>query len=617
MCGRFFADRQSAEAAADQLVGLCEHLGFEGWLINIENELTPEEVQVALHFMGYLRAQLKRRMPHALLIWYDAVTVEGQLTWQNSVTPLNAPFLDLADGIMVNYGWNAETPQTAAAAVLDKQIDSTPSGNSNAATPPEQVHSVHSVFMGVDVFGRGTFGGGGMDCDVAIRAAMASGLSVALFAPGWVFETHDRAGFEQLQEQFWSKIEAALPASRPIVTHLPFCTAFNPGCGRWCAQADGTACAEAPWYCLSSQQPEPHLRPARLGARTSFIVIASPSPRLSKSSFLEMPASGGMQPAKSDVTRAASAASAAHLAEARRRLPHATGAEICVDRAYCGSRCLRLYCGTAGPQAMQTPSVAAGPCSGERSSTGAVGLVEPQADVAGATVLHSAHVALLPGRGLSVRCKVQCACGRCNLAIVLWLSDRYVALQDLCGVTANAHGVQNANSSSETEAAGDAASSDAGSSHVPGSTALAAPAVAAASGCRALVLPLQQAESPRSLSLAEVAQEAAPPASGAAQASSVPTIEARQRWTTACGEVPAEQLGSHPFLVALGVMLLPEERPADPAMIEAQRGEGGHDHAHASGGHPCETAPPRHCSEDTAACPACLYLGEVVVTYTL
>lgn len=36
---------------------------------------------------------------------YDAVTVEGALRWQNSLTALNAPFFDLADALFVNYNW--------------------------------------------------------------------------------------------------------------------------------------------------------------------------------------------------------------------------------------------------------------------------------------------------------------------------------------------------------------------------------------------------------------------------------------------------------------------------------------------------------------------------------
>jgi mannosyl-glycoprotein endo-beta-N-acetylglucosaminidase len=34
---------------------------------------------------------------------YDAVTTEGRLDWQDALTPLNAPFFDVADALFLNY----------------------------------------------------------------------------------------------------------------------------------------------------------------------------------------------------------------------------------------------------------------------------------------------------------------------------------------------------------------------------------------------------------------------------------------------------------------------------------------------------------------------------------
>lgn len=41
------------------------------------------------------------------------------------------------------------------------------------------------------------------NCPVALSAAREAGTSAALFAPGWVYEEHDKARFEMLQERFW------------------------------------------------------------------------------------------------------------------------------------------------------------------------------------------------------------------------------------------------------------------------------------------------------------------------------------------------------------------------------------------------------------------------------
>lgn len=78
------------------------------------------------------------------------------------------------------------------------------------ATLPETVTAaggrVTDVFMGIDVYGRGSYGGGGHNVDVALRAVADAGLSAALFAPGWVFENLDRTQFVRLQEQWWNKV---------------------------------------------------------------------------------------------------------------------------------------------------------------------------------------------------------------------------------------------------------------------------------------------------------------------------------------------------------------------------------------------------------------------------
>jgi mannosyl-glycoprotein endo-beta-N-acetylglucosaminidase len=64
------------------------------------------------------------------------------------------------------------------------------------------------VYMGVDVFGRGSYGGGGHNVGVALRAAAAAGLSAALFAPGWVMENLDRTQFAELQERWWQQVSS-------------------------------------------------------------------------------------------------------------------------------------------------------------------------------------------------------------------------------------------------------------------------------------------------------------------------------------------------------------------------------------------------------------------------
>ncbi len=39
------------------------------------------------------------------VIWYDAVTIQGELKWQNTLNADNQPFFDASDAIFLNYAW--------------------------------------------------------------------------------------------------------------------------------------------------------------------------------------------------------------------------------------------------------------------------------------------------------------------------------------------------------------------------------------------------------------------------------------------------------------------------------------------------------------------------------
>ena len=90
----------------------------------------------------------------ALCFRYDAVTSQGVLQWQDTLNHLNMPFFEAADAIFINYTWKEGTPRQAAAVAGARK---------------------HDVYMGVDVFGRNTYGGGGMACNVALAAAKSAG----------------------------------------------------------------------------------------------------------------------------------------------------------------------------------------------------------------------------------------------------------------------------------------------------------------------------------------------------------------------------------------------------------------------------------------------------------
>jgi endo-beta-N-acetylglucosaminidase D len=51
---------------------------------------------------------MRKQCPRSQVIWYDAVTTEGKLIWQNTLNDLNWPFFDATDAIFINYSWKVQ-----------------------------------------------------------------------------------------------------------------------------------------------------------------------------------------------------------------------------------------------------------------------------------------------------------------------------------------------------------------------------------------------------------------------------------------------------------------------------------------------------------------------------
>ena len=109
----------------------------------------------------------QHRGDKGLVIWYDSVTREGKLRWQDALNVKNRCFFDACDGIFLNYTWKPEKH-------LEQSVI-------------EAGERLKDVFVGVDVFGRNCFGGGGWNTRAAVREATSRGLSVAIFAQGRTF----------------------------------------------------------------------------------------------------------------------------------------------------------------------------------------------------------------------------------------------------------------------------------------------------------------------------------------------------------------------------------------------------------------------------------------------
>jgi len=281
-CEQLFSNQEQCQLTARQLVRIAEYYGFDGWLVNIENTLdnssssssssscsSTQLIDNLIFFLKTLTDMSHTINDHNLIIWYDAVTVQGRLEWQDALTPLNKPFFDACDAIYLNYTWKPDT--------LERTVELAHKGSGRHAS---------DVFVGVDCFGRGTIGGGGLHCDVALRYITDIGASAALFAVGWPFEDgqgwlkHMNEEKEEEEEKnrqvtwrerddvFWRRIKAAwygnddnadsTITNHPIARRLPLHSTFSNGTGRQ-FYLQGKKVSSLAWYNIDVQSLQPSL----------------------------------------------------------------------------------------------------------------------------------------------------------------------------------------------------------------------------------------------------------------------------------------------------------------------------------------------------------------------
>ncbi|KAL1508232.1 hypothetical protein AB1Y20_004349 [Prymnesium parvum] len=183
---------QSAERAAESLAALCAHYGFDGWLVNIEAPIPSESVGAMADFLALLTVCCKTRVgEHALVIYYDSLDESGQVSYQNGLTAANQLYFHSCDGIFTNYWWRTYQLNMSAALAEGRR---------------------HDVYVGVDCFARGNLTySAGPGCHSAISQVHASGLSLAVFAPGWSLECGEAKGkhgeeARQCDQRFWQAL---------------------------------------------------------------------------------------------------------------------------------------------------------------------------------------------------------------------------------------------------------------------------------------------------------------------------------------------------------------------------------------------------------------------------
>ncbi|KAK7053796.1 glycoside hydrolase family 85 protein [Favolaschia claudopus] len=171
------------------LADLAHQRGFDGYLLNFECPLRGgmEQTRAVAAWITILVDELKRKIgSHAEVTWYDSVVVTGQLAWQDRLNSFNLPFFLSSTSFFTNYTWPPS--YTSKTVEFFRSLD-----RSAAYVLPK---TERDIYVGIDVFGRGSHGGGGFGVYKALQHIVPVGLSTAFFAPGWSWEsTQDGSDF--------------------------------------------------------------------------------------------------------------------------------------------------------------------------------------------------------------------------------------------------------------------------------------------------------------------------------------------------------------------------------------------------------------------------------------
>ncbi|KAH6943195.1 hypothetical protein HPB50_017152 [Hyalomma asiaticum] len=151
----------------------------------------------------------------------------------NMLNEKNACFFNLCDGIFLNFRWTEAVLRRSAQLAGDRKAD---------------------VYAGVDVFARNTWYIGGYGMYKAVQLARRCGVSAAVFAAGWVYQTQGKKRFARNQYKLWSFPDDC--CSEWCLTKPPLTTSFCQGFGSKLFKA-GRSVHSRPWFNLHKQQLQP------------------------------------------------------------------------------------------------------------------------------------------------------------------------------------------------------------------------------------------------------------------------------------------------------------------------------------------------------------------------
>lgn len=242
---------------AARLVAVAAAYGFDGWFVNAETG--GGNTALGTDMQGFVRELKSLAVAQGQRVtWYDAMTVNGTVSWQGALNSQNQAFFQAADDMFVDFRWSAGTLASSG-----QQADAL--GRSR-----------YELWAGVDVESNGSNTSVGWDAIVPTNKAHIT--SIGFYRPEWT-RNHLPVGrtpadFHAADDRFWTgrsldpsqpdatdswRAPAVSVADRSTVSATPFASVFNTGHGlRW--YEDGAVTSDTAWNHLGLQDRLPSRR---------------------------------------------------------------------------------------------------------------------------------------------------------------------------------------------------------------------------------------------------------------------------------------------------------------------------------------------------------------------
>ena len=260
----------------DKLIEVANYFGFDGWFINQETEgsdsdpdgfLTQDH---AVLMQEFIKAYKAKAGDDLQLMWYDSMTVDGEMDWQNALTDKNKFYVigdnqeAVADSMFLNFWWNTEdyAPDELLKASAEKAAE--------LGVDP------YDLYAGIDVQANGTKTN--VRWNLYAPEGQAPYTSLGLYCPSWTYFAAEDffTDFQEKEGQMWVNEKgdpfadvtvetgkwagvSTYAVEKTVVNTVPFITNFSLGNG-YNFFVDGEKVSAKDWNNRSLQDVLPTYR---------------------------------------------------------------------------------------------------------------------------------------------------------------------------------------------------------------------------------------------------------------------------------------------------------------------------------------------------------------------